>query len=156
MRKKDKEITIREQIDEIIHGSQVCRLALAADDLPYLVPVSFGYDGSAIYLHTALEGKKIQYFESNNRVCFEFERNVRLLRDSNDACKWSFSYESVIGNGTIHELVNTEQKEYGLNQIMLQYSGKQWKFKDAIFSKARVWKISIDSLTGRRSKEEAT
>lgn len=156
MSREEKEITGREEIDEIIRGSQVCRLALAAENLPYLVPLSFGYDGSAIYLHTAREGKKIQYFKANNRVCFEFERNVRLLRDSNNACKWSFSYESVIGYGTIQELVDPEQREYGLNQIMLQYSGKQWKFKDAIFSKARVWKISIDSLTGKRSKEVAT
>ena len=156
MSRKEKEIKGREEIDEIIRGSQVCRLALAAENLPYLVPLSFGYDGSAIYLHTAREGKKIQCFKANNRACFEFERNVRLLRDTNNACKWSFSYESVIGYGTIHELVDPAQKEYGLNQIMLQYSGKQWKFKDAIFSKTRVWKISIDSLTGKRSKEEAT
>jgi len=156
MSRKEKEIKGREEIDEIIRGSQVCRLALAAENLPYLVPLSFGYDGSAIYLHTAREGKKIQCFKANNRACFEFERNVRLLRDTNNACRWSFSYESVIGYGAIHELVDPAQKEYGLNQIMLQYSGKQWKFKDAIFSKTRVWKISIDSLTGKRSKEEAT
>ena len=156
MSRKEKEIKGREEIDEIIRGSQVCRLALAAENLPYLVPLSFGYDGSAIYLHTAREGKKIQCFKANNRACFEFERNVRLLRDTNTACRWSFSYESVIGYGAIHELVDPAQKEYGLNQIMLQYSGKQWKFKDAIFSKTRVWKISIDSLTGKRSKEEAT
>jgi len=46
-------------MDEIIRGSHVCRIALAIDNMPYIVPVSFGYDGESIYLHTAKEGKKI-------------------------------------------------------------------------------------------------
>ena len=76
MRKKNREITNRKEIDEIIRDSQVCRLALSVDDIPYLVPLSFGYDGAAIYIHTALEGKKIDYFELNPRVCFEFEASA--------------------------------------------------------------------------------
>ncbi|MFH0778167.1 MAG: pyridoxamine 5'-phosphate oxidase family protein [Candidatus Eisenbacteria bacterium] len=48
MRRSEREIRSRPEIDEIIRGSQVCRLGLALDGRPYVVPVSFGYDGSAI------------------------------------------------------------------------------------------------------------
>jgi hypothetical protein len=44
MRRTDKEIRSREEIDEIIRGSHVCRIAMAMDNMPYIVPVSFGYD----------------------------------------------------------------------------------------------------------------
>jgi nitroimidazol reductase NimA-like FMN-containing flavoprotein (pyridoxamine 5'-phosphate oxidase superfamily) len=151
MRRNEKEIIDRGQIDAIINASQVCRVALAKDNQPYLVPLSFGYDGRAIYLHTAVEGKKIDYFEANNRVCVEFERSVRLKPDEKKACKWSICYESVIGDGTIQELTALEDKQYGLNQIMRHYSGKDWDFDSKVMAKARLWKITITSLCGKHT-----
>ena len=152
MRRTDKEIADRRQMDEIIRGSLVCRVAVAKDNAPYVVPVSFGYDGAAIYLHTAPEGKKIGYFEANPQVCFEFERDVELRRDPQSACKWTFIFESVIGYGTISELVEPAQKEHALNEIMRQYSGKAWPFESASVARVRVWKIAITSMTGKLSK----
>ncbi len=154
MRRTDKEITDRGQMDEIIRDSLVCRVAMAKDNAPYIVPMSFGYDGTAIYLHTALEGKKIRHFEANPQVCFEFERHVELHRDPQSACKWTFSFESVIGCGTIGELVEPAQKEHALNEIMRQYSGRSWPLEGVSMGKVRVWKIAITSLTGKRSKSK--
>ncbi|MBM3888153.1 MAG: pyridoxamine 5'-phosphate oxidase family protein [Verrucomicrobia bacterium] len=156
MRRTDKEIADRRQMDEIICGSLVCRVAMAKDNAPYVVPMSFGYDGSAIYLHTATEGKKIEHFTANPQVCFEFERNVELRRDPQSACKWTFSFESVIGYGTISELVEPAQKEHALNEIMRQYSGKTWPFESASVAKVRVWKIAITSMTGKQSKPKTS
>ncbi|MEW6718625.1 MAG: pyridoxamine 5'-phosphate oxidase family protein [Chloroflexota bacterium] len=144
----------RELIDDIICGSEVCRLALAVDDHPYLVPMSFGYNGDAIFVHTAQQGKKIDYFETNNRVCFEFERHVHPLPNPKSACNWSFSFESVIGYGTIHELTEDEDKAYALKQIVHHYAGTQPDFQDTSLKKVRVWKISIDSMTARSSRKD--
>jgi len=151
MRRNDKEIGSREEINAIIRGSHVCRIALAMDNMPYIIPVSFGYDGESIYLHTAKEGEKINYFEKNNNVCFEFERNVKLIINTKNACNWTFSYESVIGFGKIHELESLEQREVGLNRIMSQYSGEKWVFGEDPLKNIRVWKIDITSITGKRS-----
>jgi nitroimidazol reductase NimA-like FMN-containing flavoprotein (pyridoxamine 5'-phosphate oxidase superfamily) len=150
MRRAERAVTDREEIDMIIRGSQVCRLALALDDEPYLVPVSFGYDGEAIYLHTARAGKKIAFFEGNGRVCFEFEREVRLRTDPQRACRWSFHYQSVIGYGRISELLEPAAVEAGMNEIMRQYSGQRWNFEPADLERTRIWRIDIDSLTGKR------
>jgi uncharacterized protein len=151
MRRTDKEIGSREEIDAIIRGSHVCRIALAMDNMPYVIPVSFGYDGDSIFLHTAKEGKKINYIKNNNNICFEFERNVKLFKDTKNACKWTFFYESVIGFGKIHELESLEQREVGLNRIMSQYSGKKRVFGEDPLKNIRVWKIEITSITGKRS-----
>jgi hypothetical protein len=156
MRRTDKEIISREEIDDIIRGSQVCRIALAKDNMPYIVPVSFGYDGKSIYLHTAKEGKKIIYFKNNNNVCFEFERNVRLFKDPINACKWTFSYECVIGFGNIYELESFENRKNGINKIMSQYSRKEWIFGEDKLNGIRVWRIEINSITGKRSIKLAT
>lgn len=155
MRRKDREIQDREEIDQIIRQCQVCRLALAMDNVPYLVPVSFGYDGRAIYFHTASEGKKIAYFEANPRVCFEFELGVRLARDEQSACNWSFAYESVIGDGAIQEVVGVEKRAHALELIMRQYSDGEWAFDAGQLRQVRVWRIAVDSVTGKRSRQEA-
>jgi nitroimidazol reductase NimA-like FMN-containing flavoprotein (pyridoxamine 5'-phosphate oxidase superfamily) len=151
MRRKEKQVTNPTEIDAIIYRSEVCRLAMARDNSPYMVPLCFGYDGEAIYLHTAMEGQKIDYIQANPRVCFELESGVRILPSEDMACKWSFKFESVIGFGTISELVEPGEKEHGLNQIMHHYSGKEWSFRKKAFDKARVWKITIDSMTAKKS-----
>jgi nitroimidazol reductase NimA-like FMN-containing flavoprotein (pyridoxamine 5'-phosphate oxidase superfamily) len=154
MRRRDKLITECGEIDEIIRGSQVCRLALAVENSPYIVPVSFGYDGNGIYFHTAKTGQKIDFIEKNNRVCFEFERNVRLVPHPDEPCKWTFAFESVIGYGTVHELRDREDKMRGLGYIMRQYGGPHESFAEVAIAQIRIWMISIQSMTGKRAEEK--
>jgi nitroimidazol reductase NimA-like FMN-containing flavoprotein (pyridoxamine 5'-phosphate oxidase superfamily) len=154
MRRRDREISTREEIDAVIHQATVCHLAFAAGDEPYLVPISFGYDGEALYIHTAKTGMKIDFIERNNRVCFELEANVVLQADQTDACKWAFTFESVIGWGTVTELTTPEAKAHGLNRIMEHYSGREWEMGDAALSTTRVWRIGIEEITGKRSAEK--
>ena len=154
MRRKDKEITDGELISNIIKNSMVCRLGLAKDDKPYIVPVSFGYDGDAIYFHTAKEGKKIDYFTANNTACFEFEHGVELQPDDSNPCAWTFSFQSVIGYGEIQELVEEGEKIVGLNQILKLYSGKEWEISKKRLESTRVWKLTIETVTGKQSKDK--
>lgn len=154
MRRTDKEITARAVITQIIQSAQVCRLGLARDNVPYIVPVSFGYDGKAIYFHTAKEGRKILFMAANNQVCFEFEHGVQLVRHDSSACKWTFSFQSVIGYGTVWELTDPAEKLNGLNHIMQHYSGRNWPIGVKDVENVRAWKIVIESLTGKQSKDK--
>ena len=151
MRRSDKEITNRSLIDETIHGSKVCHLGLAINNEPYVVPLSFGYDGNSLYFHTALIGKKIEFIESNPRVCFEMIRNHSVRTDERIACKWTAQYESVIGYGIIRELISPEKKRYGLNQIMLHYSDREWEFDQTTLKRTKIWRLDIESVTGKQS-----
>jgi uncharacterized protein len=151
MRRKEKEIISKSEIEKIIRISQVCRVAFNTKDYPYIVPLSFGYFESAIYFHTAKKGKKIDCINSDDRVCFEFENNIQLLTNSDKACNWSFLYQSVIGYGHVQEVLDVEEKEKALNHIMEQYSGKRWEIKAESVKTTRLWKISIKSMTGKRS-----
>jgi len=149
MRRKNNEIKDRNKIDEIIRSCDVCRLALSRDNKPYLIPISFGYDGENLYFHTATEGKKIDHFAQNNNVCFEFDRNGKLIT-GDKACDWTYHYESVIGYGKIYELTEREEKIHGLNQLMNQYSGKDsWEYSDNDLNRTKVWKLEIESVTGK-------
>ena len=53
MRRKDREVTEIREIIEIIEKCDVCRLALFAEQYPYIVPLNFGfiYDGAMLTLY---------------------------------------------------------------------------------------------------------
>jgi uncharacterized protein len=153
MRHKKREIQNTALIEEIIAKAEVCRLGLCKDGMPYIVPVSFGYDGSFIFFHTAAEGMKIDYIAANNQVCFELEHDVRVIPDDNAACKWSMSFYSVIGFGTVEEITESHIKIYALGQIMKHYSNQEWDFDEEIVEKTRLWRIEIKRITGKQSKD---
>lgn len=151
MRRKEKEIQDPGLIDKIMARAQVCRLGLCKDNAPYVVPVSFGYDGACIYFHTAREGMKLDYLAANNRVCFELEHDVRIIPSPTRACEWSVSFYSVIGFGTVDEIVDPAGKARAVNQIMKHYSGREWEIDERSLEKTRLWRISIERITGKRS-----
>ena len=150
MKKSEREIINKELIEQIMANAQVCRLGLCKDNRPYIVPVNFGYDGARIYFHTAREGLKINYFAANNRVCFEVEQNVKIVPNADEACKWATCYSSVIGFGTVEEIVDPTGKIAALNQIMMHYSNKKWEFSGQAVAKTRLWGIVIEEMTGKQ------
>jgi len=154
MRRSDKEITDLATIHGIVRGCQVCRLGLAVEGEPYVVPVSFGFDGESVFFHTSKDGKKIDMMTANPRVCVQFERNVELVTHDEDACAWTFHYESVIGFGSVTELVGERDKLLGLNRIMKHYSGRDWAIQGPSLPSTRVWRVDLDILTGKRSEHK--
>lgn len=151
MKRKEKEITSREKIAAVIGKCQVCRIGLAKDNMPYIVPVSFGFDDSSIYFHSAKEGMKTEYITANNQVCFEFEHGVEVVGHEEKPCSWSFLFQSVIGFGQVEELMSDEEKIEGLQHVMAQYSDKEWDFSSTPLTSLSVWKITIESMTGKQS-----
>jgi nitroimidazol reductase NimA-like FMN-containing flavoprotein (pyridoxamine 5'-phosphate oxidase superfamily) len=151
MRKKDKSIAEREIIDRIIHESLICHLACCLDGQPYVIPISFGYDGKVVYFHTARAGKKIEIFLENPRVCLAFETDIKLIADEEYACEWTFDFQSVIATGEIKEISDPALKNAGLNQIMRHYSGKDWEMPEREISKTKIWGVELKNITGKRS-----
>jgi nitroimidazol reductase NimA-like FMN-containing flavoprotein (pyridoxamine 5'-phosphate oxidase superfamily) len=151
MRKKEREITDRAVIEEIIRQSSVCRLALSEDNCPYIVPLCFGYKDNALYFHTAREGKKLRILEKNNRVCFEFDILIELVR-SEEACRWGMRYMSVVGFGKTSLIEDCESKQTAFDIIMQHYSGNSFAYREDALHKAAIIKVEIEHMTGRRSK----
>ena len=151
MRRQEKEIRTRDAIDAVIFDCQVCHLAMARENQPYLVPLSYGYDGRHIYFHTAPQGHKIECLKANPRVCFQMERRVRLINDADNPCRWTFHFESVVGQGTASEIRELVEKRNGLNQITAHYGAAPVAYNEAALAALSVWRIAISSVTGKRS-----
>ena len=150
MRRKEKEITDKSEIESIIRKSLVCRLGLADDGSPYIVPLCFGYKDNSLYFHSAKEGRKIEILKRNNDVCFEFDDNLEV-QAGKAACDWRMKYRSVIGYGTASFIEDPEEKRKALDVIMAQYADGDFEYSEKLFEEALVIKVDISSMTGKKS-----
>ncbi len=150
MRRKDKEITDRDVIDSIINESIFCRLAFSEDDRPYVVPLTFGYDGTTLYFHGASEGKKIDILRKNSKVCFEFDSDGVPI-PSDEACSWSVRYKSVIGYGKARLIEDIDAKIRALEIIMRHYSDQPFVYPEEKVKKTAVIGIDIEAVKGKMS-----
>jgi nitroimidazol reductase NimA-like FMN-containing flavoprotein (pyridoxamine 5'-phosphate oxidase superfamily) len=150
MRRKEKEITDIADIEKILKESQICRLAMVDGDKPYIVPMNFGYQDNTLFLHSALEGKKIDLIKKNPNICFEVDQLINLKK-AKLACDWGNEYKSVIGWGKAVLQNSLNEKIIGLNIIMAQYSGREFEYSDKMLEDTLVIKVLIDRITGKKS-----
>lgn len=151
MRKAEREITDRSDIDSIMRKSRVCRLGLTDGNEPYVVPLCFGYDGQALYFHCAPEGRKIELLRKNSKVCFEVDLLEEII-EHDQACRWGLRFQSVIGSGTASFLETPEEKRRGLEILMKHYSPKDFTFPEDILSHTTVIRIDIESISGKHGR----
>jgi nitroimidazol reductase NimA-like FMN-containing flavoprotein (pyridoxamine 5'-phosphate oxidase superfamily) len=150
MRRKDKEIKDKKEIESIINISDICRIALSEKNSPYIVPVCFGYKDNCLYIHSAADGKKIDIINKNNRICFEFDAHEGLIRSENP-CDWDLKYWSVIGYGKAFFIDEPEEKIKALDIIAGHYSSEAFEYPTNSIDNVTVIKIEIENLTGKKS-----
>lgn len=150
MRRKDKAIVELAEIEEIVRKSLVCRLALAEENQPYIVPLSFGFKNNTLYFHSSPQGKKIEMLKKNSMVCFQFDLDHEVVADE-EACKWGMKYRSVIGFGKASFVEDLEKKRKGLDVIMQHYSGRSFQYPESAIENTVVIKVEIESMTGKKS-----
>jgi len=150
MRRKDKEIKDKSAIEEILRQAAVCRIAMCDVGVPYVVPMSFGYEDGCLHLHSALEGRKIDVLKHNPIVCFELEIGQELVGDENP-CKTSLKYRSVIGYGRAVFVEDREEKKRSLDAIVRHYSGETYNYPEESLNEVAIIRIHVESMTGKQS-----
>lgn len=79
------------QIEDLLHEQVIARIGCLDGDRPYVVPVTYVYDGTYPWGHTG-DGAKLTAMRSHPEVCVE----VESVRDLSNWC-------SVIAWGTFEE-----------------------------------------------------
>jgi len=103
------------QIDHFLLSQAVGRIACTDGKRPYIVPVTYVYDGKDI-IGQAREGLKVNIMRANPNVCFEVDLMANMA-----------NWQSVILFGTFHELKGKEAQ----------------KARDFLFN--RVWPLLTSS-----------
>jgi nitroimidazol reductase NimA-like FMN-containing flavoprotein (pyridoxamine 5'-phosphate oxidase superfamily) len=158
MRKADREVTNTDELKAILEKCDVCRLGLAADGVPYIVPMNFGYEYTngnlTLYFHCAGEGKKLDILAKNPQVCFEMDCSHELKK-SDIPCGYSMNYASIIGNGAAEICNDRQTKIHGLTRLMEKYSDERtFEFPERMLEMVTVVRVTATSFTGKRLEKE--
>ena len=150
MRRSDKEIIDKKDIEDIILRSTVCKLAMCEENMPYIVPLCFGFKNNTLYFHSAPKGKKIEILKNNPNVCFEFEIFTQVIKSA-EACKWGMKYRSVIGFGKASFIADDIDLKRQALDIINQYADGSFKYEETLLKSIVVIKVDIHSMTGKQS-----
>jgi nitroimidazol reductase NimA-like FMN-containing flavoprotein (pyridoxamine 5'-phosphate oxidase superfamily) len=157
MRRKDREICDPQEMLTILLRHDIARVAFCDDGQPYIVPMNFGFSPggrwsktAALYFHCALEGRKLDILRRNDRVAFEVDGSYQLL-PGDEACDWSTTYESLVGQGRMTVVTDPDERIHGMDTIMSHY-GHEGKpsYKPAVFERTAILRLSVESMTGKR------
>ena len=151
MRRNDREIKDQKEIESIIEKADVCRIGLSDGNMPYIVPMDFGYKDNCLYFHCAREGKKIDIIKRNNSACFEMDIDHMFLKPEGRPCGWGAKYRSVIGFGKAFVVEDSEEKSEALNIITQHYGADYYLFSKDELESVGIIKIEIASTTGKKA-----
>jgi len=140
----------REEIEDVLRRSTVCRLALVDGERSYIVPLCFGYEPGYLYFHSAPVGRKIDLLKKNRNVCFEFDADTTMV-PADTSCGWTMRYRSVIGYGIADLLEDPAEKKAALNVIMRRYSEGPHEYSGERLRKVLVIKVAIHEISGKKS-----
>ena len=154
MRRKDREVTDNAEIEGIIRRCDYIHLGLMDEEKPYIVPLNFGVlrnGGQFIfYMHAAKEGKKLDLIRRCSTAAFCLDTGHGVVEGSIE-CTWSYSYESVMGNGRVELVEDREEKRRGLACIFHQYAGARAFFvPEQALENVAVLRLTVEEISGKR------
>ena len=155
MRRKDREITDRAELLDILRRCHTVRIGMVSEGMPYVVPMSFGYEEAAgqvvIYIHCAPVGRKIKALQESPTVCVEadlfscYEPTPRGI---------TARYESLIGFGTARR-VEGEAKLHALRCLLTHCGYADYPLSDCTYlAHTAVYSIALHTLSGKRNLPE--
>ena len=159
MRRSERAVTDQNWIKDFLKRAAFGVIALSIDDQPFTNSNLFAYDEStsAIYFHTAANGRTPETIAKNERVCFTAGQMGRLL-PAEEASEVSVEYASVVVFGRAEMLTGDEQRIYGLQRLMdkyfphlkpgMDYAGIDHEGMEG----TSVFKINIDSWSGKQKE----
>jgi hypothetical protein len=153
LRRAEKEIKERAEVEAVLREGEVGRLGTCAGGAPYVVPLSFVYDGGRIFFHGSAEGKKMRDIAENPRVCFEVD--IAEMIPADEPCNFNYRYRSVIANGRARIIMEQSRKVEALRLLVEKYApGKGNRLTEEKvrgFGNLAVVEITIEDMVGKRS-----
>ena len=150
MRRSDREISSEEAFRILQKAEYGVMSTVFEGRFPYGVPLNFCVIDNHIYFHSAGEGRKIDIITDNPQVSFCVVGETCLL-----PAQFGTKYESAIVFGTASEVFEKE-KWMALEGLLSKYSWNHYseglKYIQSHFEITRVFKISIETITGKSRK----
>ena len=130
---------------EVLGQLNYAHLAVSKDNIPYVVPVHYAFDGDDLFIYTT-EGKKADIIKVNPEICLQAE-------DVEDNENW----KSVMVAGTAERITDEDSREKALDLILkinpklTPAIGIRWMDSWVRENVEVIYRITPRSVTGRQT-----
>lgn len=151
MRRSDREIRDIGAINSFLSEQHIIRIGFNDNGEIYIVPVNYGYElvdeELVFYFHGAMSGRKYELAKTDPCVGFEIDGKYKLLT-SDTACNYSAEFQSVVGNGVLSLVRDSEEKIKGLNCLMRHITGKDgFVYSKEMIESVAVFRLKVKKLS---------
>ena len=150
--KRETQIVDEKQIIHILDTARVLNLGLAVDNMPYVVPMNYGYtmeEGRLVlYLHSAAKGNKLDMIRVNSNVYFSMDCD-HVSFEGEKPCQYGLAYAAVMGRGQAVIVEDVEEKKQAMSILMKTQTGKDFSFDDKLVSIVSVIRIDVSEYKAK-------
>jgi uncharacterized protein len=139
-----------DEIDAFLKSQRVGVLSMADGKTPYAIPLAYSYDGKAIYLTMASQGRKVQYLKDNSAVCF-----VVYWIPEGFGAPGKMSYTSILCDGVLTHIVDPGELTNAVRTLE-RHMGYPPGAMDRLLemtlknpAMSNFWKISLTAVGGK-------
>ena len=101
-----------------------------------------------LYLHSALQGKKLDMMRTNPRVFFEMDCD-HVPFEGEKPCQYGLGYSSIMGCGRAQIVEDVQEKMKAMSALMKTQTGKDFTFNDRLVSIVAVIRIDVEEYTAK-------
>ena len=127
------------EIERLIKGQFLCRIAFRGEEYPYIIPFQYAYANGVLYFHFTAYGRKMKLIEQDEKVCVEIEQF------DSDLSRYMF----VTLKGRLSIVTNPSEKEEVIEKMRL--FGKERLSRNFLAAHGLRADENWDSLTEAQS-----
>lgn len=152
--RRNKQILSNEESINILKNGKSGVLALLGDeDYPYAVPISYAYDNSKIYFHSAKTGHKTDAIKKYSKASFCVIDQDNIIPE-----KYTTYYRSVIAFGKVRIIEDEKEVRESIEKLAIKYHPEDSEV-NRNKEICRSWnsfsmiEFSIEHMTGKKARE---
>ena len=154
MRRYKQQLTDEEAIAVLERGKTGVLAVLGDEGYPYTVPINYVYADGKIFMHSALNGHKIDAVRSYDKASF-------CVIDADEVVPQDYStnFRSVVAFGRVRIMEDESEKLAATRKLGDKYNPNQPEALEAeiahAFKRMHMIEFEIEHLTGKQAKELA-
>ena len=152
--RRNKQILSNEESINILKNGKSGVLALLGDEAyPYAVPISYVYDNSKIYFHSAKTGHKTDAIKKYSKASFCVIDQDNVIPE-----EYTTYYRSVIAFGKVRIIEDEKEVRESIEKLAIKYHPKDSE-ENRNREIYRAWdsfsmiEFSVEHMTGKKARE---
>jgi nitroimidazol reductase NimA-like FMN-containing flavoprotein (pyridoxamine 5'-phosphate oxidase superfamily) len=148
-----KFIESEEEMEKLLTEERVGYLGLSQHNVPYVVPLTYGYFEGKIIFHGSLEGKKLEIIRVNPAVCFTVSRHYGAMVSHPQGAECHADSDSVICYGRARIIEDIQERCMILNKFNRRLQPQAREITEVEVESCSAVEISIEQMTGRTERD---